>query len=91
MGRGCVLDSDQSLVSGPTSPRTKDEADSLSFISLLRAARTLGASGGSNCLLLRMIPCPAGIVRFLWWTRKIFAKGALSPKQMPSAKGDPPP
>ena len=51
-GSNCVLDRLQSLVSGPeTSPRIKDEADNLIFISLLRAASTLGASGGSSRLL----------------------------------------
>lgn len=54
-GRNCVLDRLQSLVSGPeTSPRIKDEADSLIFISLLRAASTRGTSGGSSRLLPRV-------------------------------------
>lgn len=50
-GRCCVLERLQSLVSGPTSPRTNDEEDNLVFISLLRAASTLGPNGGSNFLL----------------------------------------
>lgn len=57
-GRCCVLERLQSLVSGPKSPRTNDEEDNLVFISLLRAASTLGPSGGSNFLLyaLRILP-----------------------------------
>lgn len=51
-----MLERLQSLVSGPTLPRTSDEVDSLVFISLLLAATTLGCSGGSNRRLVLLLP-----------------------------------
>ena len=50
--RRSVLERLQSLVSRPTPPRTSEEVDKRTFISLLRAVSTLGASGASILLLL---------------------------------------